>query len=770
MMSRTATTITQDSRLSSLPPSATWSLSSKNNVWDNSIRTNVTSLNPGVVELKNGNNSATDSEVDAYAQKILEECASSASQSQDDAIVVDECLGAYITNRIREWKGQLSSSIARDITTMPDYLSLCELLQEYCSITSSSMAKQSLETIAQAVLEKRIPPTTSPSTAAIQSLTESLSQHGLQINVNTTSSIFHSSIEKDSTSHRIGEHSIDELEFKHQRLVKESMVSPLAADDLIPLDLLEDPLESEQVLRLDDMQQQKLQPHLTQTFVSTEPLNHDETAFPPLSAVPPSTANSSSSSLGRSLPKPKSTKLASVKGEKSGAGKSNKGYKADDLAAALFRHHPRSRQSSIDETSNATNSSTSGASPSFQALHMNVSTSPMSTFVSQTVTEIDEKLQNQQFLHGHDNHQFTGVDDDPEHLMTLIHHCSEVLLSMNPELSMGASFAAAATCQGNIAAAQYVINKAATAPPICRHLLNAGCYRSDCQFSHSIDSHTCIFWLKGRCSRQFDNTSGNISACRFLHGFHPSLIRDLPQEYLTSPSKVDDGYNNSAYTVQYNDEHFGNYYGTGYDYSSETGSAQNDYNDFETSVWRPSNQFTSHAPSLFSNIASQGYSQNQSFSNAEQYPSTSSTYDNLVDVRSLPTVKIPLDLWNAHNNRDASAFHITDPLERYYYVQRTSNRDDVIDLHFQSLQTFPVVLDTLLVDEIVRSKAASGLWIVTGTGHHVGALTHQKNGATLENAVLLYLAEHYGHEYSISRGCDRNGHGGAIMIVAKGRF
>jgi hypothetical protein len=79
-------------------------------------------------------------------------------------------------------------------------------------------------------------------------------------------------------------------------------------------------------------------------------------------------------------------------------------------------------------------------------------------------------------------------------------------------------------------------------------------------------------------------------------------------------------------------------------------------------------------------------------------------------------------LWNPHENRDASVFHITDPIDRYNKVSATVKRRDVVDLHFQSTKTFATVLSTILP---MKLSELDEVWIVTGTGHHVSSKTHQ---------------------------------------------
>jgi hypothetical protein len=173
----------------------------------------------------------------------------------------------------------------------------------------------------------------------------------------------------------------------------------------------------------------------------------------------------------------------------------------------------------------------------------------------------------------------------------------------------------------------------------------------------------------------------------------------------------------------------------------------------------------------FANIALSGYSTTQSFAN--NAAATTTRTNSRLTAAQIPTIAIPQDLWNPHENRNATAFYIADPLERYYAVtseQHYPQRDDVIDLHFQSLKTFPVVLDTVLPEKLARLPQ---VWIVTGTGHHVGSRTHQKGGGALESAVLDYLllllaenddAAENRNNYTVFRGRDRAGQGGALLV------
>ncbi|MFN9981020.1 MAG: hypothetical protein ACK53Y_13925, partial [bacterium] len=93
--------------------------------------------------------------------------------------------------------------------------------------------------------------------------------------------------------------------------------------------------------------------------------------------------------------------------------------------------------------------------------------------------------------------------------------------------------------------------------------------------------------------------------------------------------------------------------------------------------------------------------------------------------------KIPQDLWTCSTNRDPSLFHIVDPIERFHAVndaqirakQLSSGLPHVMDLHFQSVKTAQIVLATVLpqkLEEISKlSQREAGVWIITGSGHHV---------------------------------------------------
>lgn len=143
---------------------------------------------------------------------------------------------------------------------------------------------------------------------------------------------------------------------------------------------------------------------------------------------------------------------------------------------------------------------------------------------------------------------------------------------------------------------------------------------------------------------------------------------------------------------------------------------------------------------------------------------------------------MPPELWLVDVSRvDAtSAFGISDPVARYdavngpraaaKQVPRTLAPSDdergapavsvgVVDLHFQSVRTAPVVLETKLTTAL---HAHAEVWVVTGTGHHTAAGSHQKGGGVLFNTVEAYLNDR-GYAYYIGK--DSNGHTGAFLVA-----
>eukprot|EP00553_Chaetoceros_curvisetus_P003273 CAMPEP_0204619186 /NCGR_PEP_ID=MMETSP0717-20131115/5625_1 /ASSEMBLY_ACC=CAM_ASM_000666 /TAXON_ID=230516 /ORGANISM="Chaetoceros curvisetus" /LENGTH=433 /DNA_ID=CAMNT_0051633117 /DNA_START=282 /DNA_END=1584 /DNA_ORIENTATION=+ len=391
----------------------------------------------------------------------------------------------------------------------------------------------------------------------------------------------------------------------------------------------------------------------------------------------------------------------------------------------------------------------------------------------------------------------------------------EILLAMNYDVCREAAHESALVSNADVNVAQHVIDGALTAPPVCRHMLNGGCYRSDCQFSHDVDGHTCLFWLRGRC--------GKGLSCRFMHGFSEKLLDGVnvdfrkdsmsqseskkPQEMFVLPpaqSQPTSGTKpiavKTANLVQHNmktsfsissslekksliSPNVGgtrsstpislgsqNYNGTEKDenppLSSSTGPALKSSSPGPANMpglAQASQQQTkknSAAPTFsFASIASKGYSQKKSFNNSAPSSGQSGIGKVLKESNEKKvTRRIPQNLWTSTHKRSSSAFHISDPIARYEEVSKSVQRDDVVDLHFQSVKTFPVVLAAVLPDKL---RHHGEIWVVTGSGHHVNRSSHQKGGGVLETAVIEWLTS---NEYSFMKGKDKNGYGGAILV------
>ena len=471
--------------------------------------------------------------------------------------------------------------------------------------------------------------------------------------------------------------------------------SPLKPDNLIPFDLLG---------VLDDPSPQKSRFRNQQNY-NIVPLQEEkdeiaktEDSFPPLgaSAVAP----------------PKK------------AGRGKKGTKAHqdkDLAASLFRP-ARPRQNSIETEEVATSKAPAPAANRI----------PPSAAVDNT--------KNRYFQQQWDS-------------------CVEIVLSMNADLGEEAAAEASLMANTDFNLAQYIVDAAMSAPPVCRHMLTGGCYRSDCQFSHDMDGHTCLFWIRGRC--------GKGESCKFLHGFSDKILAGINVETplsmtISEPVRLA---GSSHYPTEYSSfqpalvpasDAFLPYPPTS-SYDANDGMAASSWQSPSLIQSSVSSSYSSResrngGTASFANIASKGMDKAQFASPSETVGSSSSASSNI------PTVRIPQDLWNPHENRDASVFHIADPLQRYYQASASVTRRDVIDLHFQSMKTFPVVLSDILPGKLADLEE---VWIVTGTGHHVGTKTHQKGGGALERAVITWLAD---EGYNFAKGRDRNGLGGALLV------
>lgn len=346
----------------------------------------------------------------------------------------------------------------------------------------------------------------------------------------------------------------------------------------------------------------------------------------------------------------------------------------------------------------------------------------------------------------------------------------QILMAMNFDLCGDAAYEAALVSNADVNVAQHVVDGAVAAPPVCRHLLHDGCYRSDCQFSHDVDGHTCLFWLRGRCK---------VNTCKFMHGFSEKLLDGIDVEALTALSQSNPAMGiQTANLVQHNmnaqftfhpSNHVSpsNQSGTNSQIpmksygSSEKSTQEHNTKDTPRKIaYRERSQSLPNSTFSFASIASKGYSKKLSFGTN---CASGSNDTNNNDHKETKTVRIPQNLWNPFHNRTSNAFHISDPLARYKEVNSSVRRNDVIDLHFQSIKTFPVVLSTVLPGKL---RDQHEVWIVTGSGHHVNSNSHQKGGGILENAVIEWLTS---NNYIVSKGLDKNDHGGACLVRRRNR-
>jgi hypothetical protein len=132
----------------------------------------------------------------------------------------------------------------------------------------------------------------------------------------------------------------------------------------------------------------------------------------------------------------------------------------------------------------------------------------------------------------------------------------------------------------------------------------------------------------------------------------------------------------------------------------------------------------------------------------------------------------------------ASAFAIADHMARFDAVNEPHRRRataeplpatlattrgrggrvGVVDLHYQSSRTAPLVLDATLASQLA---AHDEVWLITGTGHHTDRASHQRAvaGGVLHAATKEYLEE-YGYAHHPAK--DHNGHSGAFLVVRGG--
>jgi len=771
--------------------------------------------------------------VDAYATRVLKE------KSGFDACV-EESLGPYVAGLLRRSLEQLDQYIHPadyDVTTIPEFESLVELLEEHCNLSADS-AQSALHIIAMAVIGRtdmeeltgsRVRPIGRPRGSSIGSLDfgspwstgltglegDLVSMESLSLGnnwndaaagagISTTTKVHNAMTMTTTVLSPTQEYTVtpskDSYSLQQQQRDPSSLpgFTPLKEDNLIPLDLLG---------VLDDPSTPNLQRNLMNPRgdLSHGPIIGGGT----LDDTPIARNGSQQRTSISANANPAAAATSNTTTER---GKKKSSEVAKDLAVALFRPS-RVRNKEVNTNGTGISSSASGSSSSGETkplpIHPETNTTTSSSLHPAPVGVGGTNNSGSGGGLGNSMSSFYpssyrsansgGVGHHKSLFQQQLESAIEILLSMNSDLGEESAREAALVANTDVNVAQYIIDGAMSAPPVCRHMLNDGCYRSDCQFSHDVEGHTCIFWLRGRC--------GKGDSCRFLHGFADKLLEGIENDFSEHggspnhstaivtpiPGKGEGGFtpeptqdeslsyslpkptsgfmvespnDDLAYSLPTKEGGPLSFMAAARNNGSRQSSDSNQQQQWGIeSLMTPSPQSqassSDHGSGIsFAKIASQGYSNDSFASPTAAGDGGNGLSSSLSSSLEAKTVRIPQDLWNPHINRDASVFRIADPFERYDEVNSMVSRSDVIDLHFQSTKTFSIVLSAKLPEKL-RSGHSEGVWVVTGTGHHVGTKTHQQRNSTLEQAVLSWLLT---EGYDFVRGRDSNGHGGAILV------
>mmetsp|Transcript_56857 Transcript_56857/g.178590 ORF Transcript_56857/g.178590 Transcript_56857/m.178590 type:complete len:916 (-) Transcript_56857:11-2758(-) len=128
-------------------------------------------------------------------------------------------------------------------------------------------------------------------------------------------------------------------------------------------------------------------------------------------------------------------------------------------------------------------------------------------------------------------------------------------------------------------------------------------------------------------------------------------------------------------------------------------------------------------------------------------------------------MQIPKAIAQAADLRDPSTFDIPDPLERFLAVNAHNSGTQsaaLLDLHFQSVQTFQPVLDDVLPERL-RMFPDDGVWVVTGGGSAASS-RGQTQGRGFYDAVHAYLLRNH-YDFAIGQG----GEGAQGAFFVRGR-
>jgi hypothetical protein len=726
---------------------------------------------------------------------------------------IDDSLGPYIISILTEFIQSASATTRRALSdgsvtlqhVWNDYENVLELILEHCSMSSRDVASQTLQDIFYATSTKTVSVALMREYESYMDAQKTLLsygklEHGIDETNNSISYVdVYNQYQQQTMNHYFVDKDFDDIEL-------ESLVGQM---------MFHDNEEEEEAMPQATRQEGKVAySEKSSSYISPHPVGSDiplENRNSPvnfINTVSISNSPNSASSVNGSLTVTDNSKSQPPRPSKSTTGlkeqkkrsKAADDMLAKDVAAALFKpSRPRSNSNLSDSATTKRNNATT-VSPKLMPQAALSTSPPNFGFLT------DNSSNAGYFPTGSYLHQ--EQDNYQDVMAQQIEATAELLLSIQNDLSTNAAWTASMMAYGDVNIAYYLIEQALNAPPICRHMLQYACYRADCAFSHDVDGHTCTFWLKGRC--------GKGDSCRFLHGFNEALLKDVmdrvdqssstmvasdPLDHLEhQPGQTEDSVGSFCAASggaivtqnlllhnekQKKDNTIGRSSGSPYTSTRPLtpGSLPPDLtlnNSWSSSSMQPhvhAADFSGTAAVSFAKVAASNSITAPSFSLSSAVASNQSSCSSNV-VQKEKVKKIPQDLWTCSTNRDPSLFHIVDPIERFHAVndaqirakQLSSGLPHVMDLHFQSVKTAQIVLATVLpqkLEEISKlSQREAGVWIITGSGHHVNTQSHQKRNGVLENAVLKWLQDE-GYEHFIGK--DRNGFSGAIYVTTTAR-
>lgn len=165
----------------------------------------------------------------------------------------------------------------------------------------------------------------------------------------------------------------------------------------------------------------------------------------------------------------------------------------------------------------------------------------------------------------------------------------------------------------------------------------------------------------------------------------------------------------------------------------------------------------------------------------EKIPTYSMTRSNRSATKTtqvpLKKKRMPDCLWVNDFERPPNLFYMKNVMEKFAAVNEVYSRPKfamalkslkvrVVDLHFQTINGCKQVLKEVLPRlQLVDKNLVIGVWIITGTGHHVVKDSHQKK--TIDgDSVLMSTSKSYliSQKINFEIGVDKSGQSGAIYV------